>query len=54
MKHIYAILLVLITTSFVAAQESRKIIDLTYAFDENTIYWPTQEGFQLIEDFHWR
>ncbi|HET54615.1 MAG TPA: hypothetical protein ENN33_05295, partial [Ignavibacteria bacterium] len=34
------------------AQENRKIVDLTYAFDENTIFWPTQEGFQLIEDFH--
>lgn len=24
-----------------------KIIDLTYPFDENTIFWPTAEGFQL-------
>ncbi len=35
-----------------SAQEKKEIIDLTYAFDENTIFWPTQEGFQLIEDFH--
>jgi kynurenine formamidase len=24
-----------------------KVIDLTYAFDENTIYWPTAKAFQL-------
>jgi len=26
-----------------------EIIDLTYDFDETTIYWPTQEGFVLNE-----
>lgn len=25
---------------------SGKIIDLTYAFDETTVYWPTAEGFR--------
>ena len=24
-----------------------KVIDLTYTFDENTIYWPTAKAFQL-------
>ncbi|MCZ7603467.1 MAG: cyclase family protein [Melioribacteraceae bacterium] len=52
MKKLFITLFLLITTLFVTAQENRKIIDLTYAFDENTIFWPTQEGFQLIEDFH--
>ena len=28
-----------------------RIIDLTYAFDEQTIYWPTAQGFQLFKDF---
>ncbi|MEQ8790234.1 MAG: cyclase family protein [Pirellulaceae bacterium] len=27
-----------------------KIIDLTHAFDEQTIYWPTAEGFKLTVD----
>ncbi len=27
------------------------IIDLSYAYDEATVYWPTAEGFQLREDF---
>lgn len=26
---------------------SGKIIDLTYSFDETTVYWPTAEGFRL-------
>jgi len=26
---------------------SGKLIDLTYAFDENTIFWPSAEGFSL-------
>ncbi len=30
---------------------SGKIIDLSYAFDSETIYWPTAEGFNLEKDF---
>lgn len=26
------------------------LIDLTYAFDQETVYWPTAEGFQLTID----
>lgn len=51
MKQILYLVLVIILSINIFAQE-KKIIDLTYSFDENTIYWPTQEGFQLIEDFH--
>jgi len=28
----------------------RRIVDLTHTFDEETIYWPTAEGFQLSVD----
>lgn len=28
-----------------------RIVDLTHAFDEKTIYWPTAEGFKLEKDF---
>ena len=32
----------------VAAQiDERKLVDLTYPFDERTIYWPTNKPFQL-------
>lgn len=27
-----------------------EIVDLTHAFDENTIYWPTADGFKLTVD----
>lgn len=29
----------------------RTIIDLTYAFDGTTIYWPTEKGFEFIKGF---
>ena len=33
--------------------ETSKLLDMTYAFDENTIYWPTAEPFKL-EKLDWR
>jgi len=30
-----------------ASPRSERIVDLTHAFDESTIYWPTEEGFVL-------
>lgn len=30
---------------------SGKIIDLSYAFDADTVFWPTAEGFRLEKDF---
>ncbi len=53
MKIQHAISIVLIVVAFgCAAGEgqnagSQKIIDLTYSFDEQTIYWPTAESFKL-------
>ena len=40
-------------TAAVAANSSYlltrgRIIDLTHPFDEQTIYWPTEKGFQLL------
>lgn len=29
----------------------RSIIDLTYAFDSTTIYWPTEVGFRFVKGF---
>jgi len=34
-----------------AAFPSGKIIDLTYAFDAHSVYWPTAEQFKLETDF---
>jgi kynurenine formamidase len=31
-------------------ERERRVVDLTHTFDEDTIYWPTAEGFQLHID----
>jgi len=31
------------------APETGKLLDMTYPFDENTIYWPTAEPFTLVK-----
>src|SRR5215212_8795370 len=28
-----------------------RVVDLTHAFDANTVYWPTAQGFKLETDF---
>ena len=52
MKNKLVILALLICAVSSYGQTSEKIIDLTYSFDENTIFWPTAEGFKLNEGFH--
>ena len=45
---IFIAVLVIITAPTVKPQfDDMKIVDLTYAFDESTIYWPTADGFKL-------
>lgn len=29
-------------------QNSKQVVDLSHAFDQRAIYWPTEDGFQLI------
>jgi kynurenine formamidase len=45
-----ALVLVVCSTCHIASAETseEKIVDLTYIFDESTIYWPTEEGFKLL------
>lgn len=31
--------------------EARRIVDLTYPFDDQTIFWPTEKGFVLENEF---
>ena len=33
-----------------SAVDPRKVVDLSYPYDERTVYWPTAEGFQWKED----
>lgn len=35
-----------------AAGRSENILDMTYAYDENTIYWPNAKSFTLTPEFH--
>lgn len=34
----------------VPAIDSTKLVDLSYSFDENTVYWPNAEGFRHRKD----
>jgi kynurenine formamidase len=46
------VLLIILTAPAVKPQfDDMKIVDLTYAFDESTIYWPTADGFKLNVDY---
>jgi len=56
MKCLRALVVVLILVLPVMAQKSLvlppdRIVDLTYAFDANSVYWPTAEQFKLETDF---
>lgn len=55
MKKLYALLI--ISLFFISAQNRSKvefpqgrIVDLSHPFDEQTIYWPTEEGFKLEKE----
>jgi kynurenine formamidase len=40
-----------IGASFSACKSEGKLLDMTYVYDENTIYWPTAEPFKLDKVF---
>src|ERR1043165_8507206 len=43
--------LVIAAVGSTRADNSRgRFVDLTHAFDENTIYWPTEKGFVLEKE----
>jgi len=42
--------LVLVAWSYLAAYEFQgKLLDMTYPYDESTIYWPTAKSFKLVK-----
>lgn len=56
MKCLHLLVVVLILVMPVMAQKpgafpSGRIVDLTYAFDEKSVYWPTAQQFKLETDF---
>ena len=46
-KSLIVFLIIFVTPTIRPQFDDIKIVDLTYAFDESTIYWPTAEGFKL-------
>ena len=55
MRHITLLLLLLFVAPVMAqktpALPAGQVIDLSYAFDQHTVYWPTAEQFKLDTDF---
>lgn len=48
---VVGVLILVVSAPFVAAEPSApRIIDLTYAFSSESIYWPTADGFSLRVD----
>lgn len=49
---VFAIVMVTIgVLSGYAAGNAERILDMTYAYDENTIYWPNAKSFKLTPEF---
>jgi kynurenine formamidase len=51
MKFLALFLLSIMSLTTLQAKSTGKIIDLTYAFDADSVYWPTAETFKLETDF---
>lgn len=56
MKRLRLLVIILVLAVPVVAQKSSsfpngRVIDLTYAFDADTVYWPTAKQFKLETDF---
>jgi kynurenine formamidase len=51
MKFLALFLLSIMTLTPLQAKPTGKIIDLTYPFDAESVYWPTAETFKLETDF---
>jgi len=46
-----ALMIIFVSQTIKPQFDDMKIVDLTYSFDETTIYWPTAEGFKLKVDY---
>jgi len=44
--------LILLNTSVVWSFSNKNVVDLTYPFNNSTIYWPTEKGFNLKSIFY--
>jgi kynurenine formamidase len=41
---------VIVVAVSIQAADAQKLIDLTHPFDDQTVYWPTEDGFKLIRE----
>lgn len=46
-----AVIVMMVALSSYAAGNAERILDMTYAYDENTIYWPNAKSFKLTPEF---
>ena len=51
MRYCALFLVSILLISTLDARQARRIVDLTYAFDSDSVYWPTAETFKLETDF---
>jgi kynurenine formamidase len=51
MRYCALFLISILFVSALYAKPSRRIVDLTYPFDSDSVYWPTAETFKLETDF---
>jgi len=51
MKPFVLFLISILLVSTLHAQPAHRIVDLTYSFDSDSVYWPTAETFKLETDF---
>src|ERR1043166_9279728 len=51
MRYCALFLISILFVSALCAKPSRRIVDLTYSFDSDSVYWPTAETFKLEIDF---
>jgi len=50
MKYLPLVLISLLSVLLFQTNPTRKIVDLTYSFDAESVYWPTAETFKLETD----
>jgi len=51
MRYCALFLISILVVSVLYARPTRRIVDLTYPFDSDSVYWPTAETFKLETDF---
>ena len=51
MRYCALFLISILFVSILYGQSTRRIVDLTYSFDSDSVYWPTAETFKLETDF---